>query len=164
MRTNGLILACVVLVLCGRASAEEIGCHSTKEVLNALNLVEAEEESRAGLELIGNVSDCLKKRARVGTLNKIGDSVIDRLIDLLDCDDDGIRSGAALSLGWFGPRATRAIPALDRAYVRIEKEISKQFVIPASASDAAIVAALERITGKSGSQLELPSVQDDTKY
>jgi hypothetical protein len=160
---NMLILACATSIVCGCASAGEVKCSSTAEVSSHLRLVETEAGSREGLELIGHVSDCLRARSESGTIADIGDPVIDQLIDLLNNDDDGIRGGAALSLGWFGPRAKRAIPALDRAYIRIGKEISKRFVVPASASDADIVAALERITGKSGSQLELPPISDDSK-
>ena len=158
-----LVTAFAVVIGCGRLEAAETGCSSTIEISGNLRLVKAEMDARSRLEQISAISDCLKRRAKSGTIGGVGNSVINQLIDLLNDREDGVRGQSALALGWFGHRAKRAIPALNRAYSKIEHEISQMEMIPAAASDADIIAALERITGKPGDQLELPPIPDDPK-
>ncbi len=84
MISKVLIIACGLSIGSGCASASNVGCYSTKEVSNDLRQVKTESDSRASLELIGSVSDCLKARAKAGTIGDIDDSVIDQLMDLLN--------------------------------------------------------------------------------
>jgi hypothetical protein len=146
------------------AITAETSCATTKEISNNIRLVKVETDSRERLELAGKIADCLMDRADAGTINEVDGSIIDRLIDLLNDPDDGVRNEAAISLGWFGPRAKRAIAPLRHAYVRVEDEVlSKMDVMPTSASDEGIVAALVRITGKPASELKLPPIRHARK-
>lgn len=65
-------------------------------------------------------------RALVGILVRIGDPAIDPLIELLERDSDrGVRAAAAWGLGRIGPRARRALPALEHAAEGQEVAVSR---------------------------------------
>ena len=70
--------------------------------------------------------------------------VIRRLVVLLGDANDVVRGGAAAALGFIGPKAATAIPALEKAY-----EERKDQIGPLGSSEA-IKLALERIRKPSG--------------
>jgi hypothetical protein len=73
---------------------------------------------------------------------------IDQLADLLTHREDIVRYWAATALGYIGPKAESAIPALERAYE--EKKNSSQ----SKTSASAIRVALERIRHQEKSRSE----------
>ena len=78
----------------------------------------------------------------------IDDSVIDRLAELLSDDSDAVRYWVAASLGTIGPRAVRAVPALEEALRRVEDYRRSYLVGPSSDSKQFVLMALEAITGE----------------
>lgn len=80
---------------------------------------------------------------------RVTDATIDHLAALLNDDNDAVRLEIAASLGWIGPKARRAVPALLRAADRIFAERRTwKVILGGMDSSAAIGVALERITGR----------------
>ena len=77
----------------------------------------------------------------------IDDAAIFDLIDLLDAGDRSVRSWAAAALGFLGPRAQVALPALRRALASIPKHPDLGGFRPSSDADDAIAVAIRRIEG-----------------
>ena len=75
-------------------------------------------------------------------------SMIDRLAELLSDDSDAVRYWVAASLGTIGPRAVRAVPALEEALRRVEDYRRSYLVGPSSDSKQFVLMALEAITGE----------------
>lgn len=83
-----------------------------------------------------------------GKLKNIDDSVVKDLAELLDDDNDVVRGAVAASLGWIGPRAAGAVPALQEALQRVDAEREALPIFPQVDSRLTIEETLEKITGK----------------
>jgi hypothetical protein len=81
-------------------------------------------------------------------VQSLDDEAIDDIAALLSDDDDGVRLWAAGALGLIGPRAKRAIPALERALKNAE--LPPGAAVTGVWSGSAIQIALNRITGSHG--------------
>jgi hypothetical protein len=69
---------------------------------------------------------------------------------LLDDDADGVRMGAAMTLGYIGPAAKSAIPALRKTITHSDAIIDADPspILPVNSSGEAARAAIQMITGE----------------
>src|ERR1051325_1951083 len=84
----------------------------------------AQFKAAATLEERQDIAEAIAKTAQYISVDeaegvRVTDATIDHLAALLNDDDDTVRLEIAASLGWIGPRARRAVPALLRAADRI---------------------------------------------
>ena len=70
-------------------------------------------------------------------------SVVRALADLMADRDDSVRYWIAMALGYLGPQASDAVPALEKALREIERHPADK------TSESAIRIALKRINGPS---------------
>jgi hypothetical protein len=118
-------------------------------------------KAAATLEKRQDIADEIAKTAKYISVDEaegvsVTDATIDHLAALLNDDDDAVRSEIAASLGWIGPKARRAVPALLRAADRIFAERRTWKVVIGVDSSAAIGVALERITGRPANSFSFP--------
>ena len=109
--------------------------------------LKSETSRQARIQLAEKVADDVKQLSVVNEIDRINDQTLRKITALLDDNDDAIRSWAAIALGRMGPKARSAVPSLERALRRIERENEKKEVLPASDSSSAIQVALRRIAG-----------------
>lgn len=83
---------------------------------------------------------------------QIDDGLIDQLSALLEQPDDAVRSDAARALGYLGPRAARALPALERSLMlATEQENAGGTVVVLGVRSVEIIdAAIVSITSARG--------------
>jgi hypothetical protein len=118
----------------------------------AAAIVEIKNETIASVRIddARSLSLFIRSQERVA-LEKLDDKTIDLLASLLEDRLEGERSWIAMSLGDIGPRAKRAVPALESALTDREPVINGPLlgiiVIGPSASPE-IYEALEKILGK----------------
>jgi len=110
-----------------------------REILSAIAQVEKDQTpERRGDDAMA-LADVVRDHASVAS----DPDVIRRLVVLLGDGNDAVRGGAAAALGFIGPKAASAIPALEEAY-----EERKDQSGPLGSSEA-IKLALERIRKQS---------------
>jgi len=134
----------------------------------------AQFKAAATLEKRQDVAEEIAKTAQYISVDeaegvRVTDATIDHLAALLNDNDDAVRLEIAASLGWIGPRAKRAVPALLRAADRIFAERRTWKVILGGVeSSMAIGVALERITGRPGNSFflvtDLSDVVEDPMF
>ncbi len=83
-----------------------------------------------------------------GRLDSVNDSHIEDLAALLEDESDAVRERVAAVLGHLGPRAARAVPALEDALRRVEAMRRALPILPQADSAQTIKQALRRISGK----------------
>jgi hypothetical protein len=90
---------------------------------------------------------------RVSRMNAliITDQDIDSISSLLQNSDDVVRFNAARALGYIGPKARRAVPALEVALKRVLAERAGISTWSGSTSQDEICPALKKITGRTPS-------------
>jgi len=76
--------------------------------------------------------------------------IVDKFAALLNDNVDGVRMGAAMALGYIGPPAMRAVPALKAAVKRSDAIMDAEpyTLLPPNSSGEAARTALREITGK----------------
>lgn len=140
--TSARRLAFLVCLVHLAMSGSALGDPTSKEV-NVTEIAELIE--KIGKERSSNVrtqyAQDLVKVARRDP-QRVDDKTIDDVAKLLSSNDDSVRYWAAGALGIFGPRATRAVPALEQALAEIKCSMGSK------TSESGIRLALERITGK----------------
>ncbi|HIC82365.1 MAG TPA: hypothetical protein EYH07_17975 [Kiloniellaceae bacterium] len=83
-----------------------------------------------------------------GKLETIDDSHIDDLAELLEDESDALRGVVAGALGHLGPRAARAVPALEEALRKVEAMRQALPILPQADSAYTIKQALRKITAE----------------
>ena len=128
---------------------------TTSDILLDIERVKVERDIDTRVPLTDHMLDDLYTVWDRSAMSTIGDEVITELASLLDDDDDWIRASAAAGIGYFGPRARRLAPALERALERAESENRKSSLLFSSGVDsaAAIGPALKRIQGIPDSEI-----------
>ncbi len=118
------------------------------EIANRVAMIEAAPDTDARIESAAHLAEYIASRGPV-EISNIDPPVIDDMAALLNDSDDWVRFYVAASLGFLGPSARRAIPALERALARGEPP---REVLPGQArifaginSAHAICAAFEKI-------------------
>jgi hypothetical protein len=140
--------ACLVVgwALCASAAAAQ---SIDAEIANRVARVQSAPDTSARIERAANLAEYIASRGPLDVAN-VEAPVVDGMAELLGDDVDLVRFYAAASLGFLGPSARRAIPALEEAFARRERErgiVSGQprvFISPVS-SVQAICAALTKI-------------------
>lgn len=91
---------------------------------------------------------------------KNGSKIVDDLVTLLSDKVDGVRMGAAMALGYIGPPAMRAVPALEKAVKESDAimDADPDTVLPVNSSGEEAREALRKITGK-----KVPAYQESGK-
>lgn len=79
-------------------------------------------------------------------VGKVSDKLIDDIANLLSDEVDAIKSYAATGLGSIGPKARRAIPALERALKLAQPATGSEIIGPSLGLDEAFRAAIARIS------------------
>jgi HEAT repeat protein len=77
--------------------------------------------------------------------------IVDDIAALLDDPADGVRMGAAMALGYIGPPAMRAVPALKRTIKQLDDILdadSTDPVLPVDSSGEEAREAVRKITGE----------------
>ena len=102
--------------------------------------------------LAGQLVDYIQQSEQ-SDVNALDVEVIDDLAHLLNDTDDDVRCWAALSLGQIGPRATRTIPALEKALRSVYESYkplpgSHITLLTGTDSSGCMLGALRLITGK----------------
>ncbi len=111
-----------------------------QKILRAIGQVEKGGTSQRRGDDAMALADVVRDHASVAS----DPEIIRRLVVLLGDVNDAVRGGAAAALGFIGPKAASAIPALEKAY-----EERKDQSGPLGSSEA-IKLALERIRKPSG--------------
>ena len=109
------------------------------EILRAIEQVEKDGTPEQKGEDAMALADVVRAHGSVAS----DPEIIRRLVVLLGDVNDAVRGGAAAALGFIGPKAASAIPALEEAY-----EERKDQSGPLGSSEA-IKLALERIRKQS---------------
>lgn len=130
-------------------AAEAAPPPTTSDILLDIQKIKSETDGSQRAKLADAMADDVVRVRKAHAMDSIDHRVIDELIALLCDDDDEVRADAASAIGFFGRRARRAAPALERALDRIREENKKSGLIFRSGVDSsnAIVPALELIKG-----------------
>jgi len=83
-----------------------------QRILKAIDAVEKEADPMKSIDRGHEMTELVHRHASAAS----DPEIIRRLTDLLAVPSDGTRGWAAASLGFIGPRAASAIPALEKAY------------------------------------------------
>jgi len=139
-------------ILCSGAGAvarADTSLETTSDALRDIQNVKSERDVNLRGMLANDMLTHLYKVWDAHAIDTIDDRVIDKLVLLLDDDDDAVRGPAAAAIGYFGVRARRAVPALHDALVRLVMERKKRGDILALGLDSAssIEVALQRVQG-----------------
>ena len=78
----------------------------------------------------------------------ITDQEIDLISSLLQDNNDVVRFNAARALGYIGPKARRAVPALETALKKVKSELADKRIWTGTSSEFEICPALKKITGR----------------
>lgn len=141
MRINLMLLValCWLSTMPVRVQGEQ---PQVRDIVPLIEKIEHETDSNTRTDL---ASELAKLVSQVRTSDQIDDKVIDDIATLLSDRDDSVRLWVALALGQLGPRANRAVPALERALQEAEAEDQANIKGPSLSSADGIRAALEKI-------------------
>lgn len=148
MTKRRILVAVVCLVftgLCGRAFGDEAVVAWASEIEAKVERIKAEADPMARYQLASELPSLARQASQS---NQITDKIVDNISSLLNAEDDAVRFWAALALGQLGPRATIAVPELERALKEAEARDRLSIVGPTLSSADGIRAALKRITGR----------------
>jgi hypothetical protein len=81
-------------------------------ILKTIDAVEKEPDPMKSIDRGAEMAELVRRHASAAS----DPEIVQRLTNLLAAADDGTRGWAAASLGFIGPRAASAIPALEKAY------------------------------------------------
>src|SRR6185437_9552946 len=82
------------------------------EILKAIEAVEKEADPMKSIDRGNEMTELVRRHASAAS----DPEIVRRLTSLLAVPSDGTRGWAAASLGFIGPKAAAAIPALEKAY------------------------------------------------
>ncbi|MBV8537482.1 MAG: HEAT repeat domain-containing protein [Alphaproteobacteria bacterium] len=129
-------------VLCLAKGENPLGVGGIASLL--IERIRSERDTRARTELATELANLSAENA--GS-TEIDEDMIDAISSLLSDRDDSVRFWAALSLGQFGKRASRAVPALNRALKEADERDRSMVLGPDLGSADAIHSALQKIQG-----------------
>jgi len=89
------------------------------EVANRIASIEKASTTDARIESAAHLAEYIASRGPV-EISNLDPPIIDGMAQLLTDNDDWVRFYVAAALGFLGPSARRAIPALERALERTE--------------------------------------------
>jgi len=89
-----------------------------QRILKAIEAVEKEVDPVKSLDRGHEMTEMVRRHASAAS----DPEIVRRLANLLALPDDGTRGWAAASLGFIGPKAAAAIPALEKAYEERKNE------------------------------------------
>jgi hypothetical protein len=161
MRRFAFSLALSVLCAAGADLAQaETQLPTTADILGGIQRIKVEKDKNLRIQLSHDILDGVSEVWRAQAMDNLDDKVIDELMPLLDDDSDIVRGWTACTIGYFGPRARRAVPALYSAMtpLREERERRRLVIAPAVDSSAFIEVALERVQGVSDNKI-FPELQ-----
>lgn len=127
---------------------------TTADIFSDIQKLETEKDKASRIELANHLENEMSAVWRARGMDGIDGKVVDALIPLLDDDADSVRAAAASGIGYFGVRARRALPALERALQRVSNENANRHLPFMSGWDSAdtIVPAIRRVQGASNSE------------
>lgn len=136
----------VAVTACAAAIARSADPGKEYDITSMVMKIRTESDNRYRYEL----SKALAEKVAATNPDKIGDAQIDDIVGLLGDADDSVRYWAALALGQIGPRANRAVPALERALRDRECEgyPTEPHIVRSITSADGIRTALEKIGAK----------------
>lgn len=118
------------------------------EIASRVEKVENAPDTDARIESAVHLAEYIASRGPVEIAN-VDPPIIDDMAELLSDNEDWVRFYVAASLGFFGPSARRAIPALERALKRNEipadPATGSSGILRGLSSAQAICAAFEKI-------------------
>lgn len=117
MRRVFLPAIALVLLCAAGAAAQSIDSEISERVAR----VQSTPDESMRIEHAAHLAEYIASRGPLDVSN-VEAPVVDDMADLLDDDVDLVRFYAAASLGFLGPSARRAIPALEEALARREQE------------------------------------------
>ena len=143
-RAFPLVLALALFCAEG-AAAQSID----SEIAERVALIQSASDTSMRIDRAAHLAEYIASRGPLDVSN-VEAPVVDDMAELLDDNIDLVRFYAAASLGFLGPSARRAVPALERALERRERErgiVSGQprVFTAALSSVQAICAALTKI-------------------
>src|SRR4051812_2061107 len=83
-----------------------------ERILKAIDAVEKEKDPLKSIDRGEAMTELVRSHAVAAS----DPEIVRRLTNLLELPSDGTRGWAAASLGFIGPKAAAAIPALEKAY------------------------------------------------
>ena len=118
------------------------------EIASRLAKIENAPSADARIEWAAHLAEYLASRGPV-ELNNVDPPIVDDMAQLLSDSEDWVRFYIAASLGFLGPSARRAIPALERALEQGQSPADFSTgggtILRALGSAQAICAAFEKI-------------------
>lgn len=115
---RALLPAIALTLLCvSGAAAQSIDSEISERVAR----IQSAPDATMRIEHAAHLAEYIASRGPLGVSN-VEAPVVDDMAGLLDDDVDLVRFYAAASLGFLGPSARRAIPALEEALARREQE------------------------------------------
>ena len=136
-RTIFLAALCWGSIMSASVQGQQPQAH---DIGTLIEKISHETDSRTRYDL---AYDLLKVARQVPASEQINDRMIDDLVGLLD--DRVIRAEIAGALGWLGPRAKRAVPALEKALEEEEAAERAMIVGPDVSTADGIRGALKMI-------------------
>jgi HEAT repeat protein len=97
------------------ASLPSIGANSDSLVAIETSAIKSEPSVNARTEDARKLADQIRRNGLV-----VSDADIKLLADMLSDRDDSVRYWIAMALGYIGPRAQQAVPALEKALREIQ--------------------------------------------
>ena len=152
MRLPSVIFTVFVMCLAAASfSCANTSVPSTTDIMLDIGKIDKRADTSARIDATKVMLDDMTKAWQAGKINEIDGRAIDALVPLLDDDSDVVRGWIACAIGYFGPRAHRALSALRGAEEhRIADIRNEQLVVaPAVDSLAFIEVARKRIEGLS---------------
>ena len=145
MRRAVRLVSALALMCAGGAAAQSID----DEIAARLVQIQSASDTSSRIDRAAHLAEYIASRGPLDVAN-VEAPVVDEMAELLDDNADLVRFYAAASLGFLGPTARRAIPALEKALERREGErgivAGQPTVFSAALSSAqAICVALTKI-------------------
>lgn len=117
MRRAVPLVAALALTYAGGAAAQSID----DEIAARLAQIQSASDASIRIDRAAHLAEYIASRGPLDVAN-VEAPVVDEMAELLDDNADLVRFYAAASLGFLGPTARRAIPALEKALERREGE------------------------------------------
>ena len=145
MRRAVRLVSALALMCAGGAAAQSID----DEIAARLAQIQSASDTSIRIDRAAHLAEYIASRGPLDVAS-VEAPVVDEMAELLDDNADLVRFYAAASLGFLGPTARRAIPALEKALERREGErgivAGQPTVFSAALSSAqAICVALTKI-------------------
>ncbi len=156
-RTARGLALCVVAVcwlaggVAGAAPAQDRASLETEDrtallVAQMIAKVRSVSSSEIRIAYAESLRMVIRYLAGEGRLESIDDSHIDEMAELLEDESDALRGVVAGALGHLGPRAARAVPALEEALRKVDAMRRALPIQPQADSRQSVKWALRKIT------------------